>query len=806
MDYQLSIQGNQQTKIRLIFGFSDDFYTMRKILPGLLLLAVVHLTAQTKYTISGYVRESGSLETLPGVSVVNMKSKAGTVTNNYGFYSLTQTADSVDFYITYVGYVPYRVKFLLTRDTTITVDLQTVELETVVITDQQTEKISEGTQMSTVSIPVEQIKTIPALLGEKDVLKVVQLMPGVHSGNEGSSGFYVRGGGADQNLIILDDATVYNAYHLFGFFSIFNGDALKSVELTKGGFPARYGGRLSSVLEMQMKEGNKQEFHGEAGIGLISSRATFEGPIIKGRSSFLVSGRRTYIDALIYPFLPADNKFGYYFEDFNAKVNYDLNPNNRLYLSGYFGKDKFYAKFNAGQNYSDKAAMGWGNITSTLRWNHLWNDRLFSNTSFIFTDYNLEIGYEEHYNNDLFSLNYSSGIRDFSLKHDFDFAPGPNHFIKFGIISTYHRFSPSAIVVKSSYEPDNLFKQSILEAYESGIYFEDDWTIVPRLKVNVGFRLSHFYTQKKNYLRPEPRIAARFMIDENSSIKACFTIMNQYLHLLSNTGIGLPTDLWVPATKNVAPQSSWQTALGYARDIPKYKLMISAEAYYKHSTDVLGYKDGASFLLIGDPTADDGGVQWEKNVTSGQGWSYGFEFLVQKKVGKFTGWVGYTLSWTTLQFDSLNFGKKYYARYDRRNDVSVVGIYKVNDHITISATWVFGTGAAITLPLADYVVAEHDPLGGQTNQPANMYNWFVNDYGEKNSFRMAPYHRADIGVQFHKQMKHWERTFELSFYNVYNRKNPFFYYIGYNNFSNQRVLKQVSLFPIIPSVSWNIKF
>jgi hypothetical protein len=761
--------------------------------------------AQTKYTISGYVREANSQETLPGVAVVNMKAKSGTTTNNFGFYSLTQIADTVDFFVTYVGYVPYRVKFLLTKDTTITVDLQTVELQTVVITDQQTERISDGTQMSTVSIPVEQIKTIPALLGEKDVLKVVQLMPGVHSGSEGSSGFYVRGGGSDQNLIILDDATVYNAYHLFGFFSIFNGDALKSVELTKGGFPARYGGRLSSVLEMQMKEGNKQEFHGEAGIGLISSRLTLEGPIIKGRSSFLVSGRRTYIDALIYPFLPADNKFGYFFHDFNAKVNYDINPRNRIYLSGYLGKDKFSAKYNARQDYQDKAEIGWGNITSTLRWNHLWTDKLFSNTSFIFTNYKLEMGYEVKQGNDEFSLRYTSGIRDFSIKQDFDFAPGPNHFIKFGIIGTYHRFNPSAVVVESTYAPDNLFKQRILESYENGVYFEDDWTISSRVKVNIGFRLSHYLAQKKNYFRPEPRVAMRVMLDENSSMKACFTIMNQYMHLLSNTGIGLPTDLWVPATKNVGPMQSWQAALGYARDIPKYKLMVTAEGYYKRSTGVLGYKDGASFLMVGDIEEGDE-IQWEQNVTAGQSWSYGFEFLVQKKVGKFTGWVGYTLSWTQLQFDSLNFGKKYYARYDRRNDISVVGMYKITENIIVSATWVFGTGAAITLPTSEYTVSVHDPVGGQTTTPPNYNFYFVNDYGEKNGFRMAPYHRMDVGIQFHKQMKRWERTFEVSFYNLYNRKNPFFYYIGYDNNSNVRRLKQVSLFPLIPSVSWTIKF
>ncbi|HLG02877.1 MAG TPA: TonB-dependent receptor [Bacteroidia bacterium] len=767
----------------------------------LLLLIPCLLPAQkVRYSISGTVFEKSSLEKLPGVTVVNLKTKSGTATNNYGFYSLTLSPDSVKLQYSFVGYEPVVREFVLTKDTVLDIELLTKELATVTIID-ESEKVSENTQMSQVSIPVAQIKEIPALLGEKDVLKVVQLMPGVQKGQEGSSGFYVRGGGADQNLIILDDAVVYNAFHLFGFFSLFNGDALKSVELTKGGFPARYGGRLSSVLEMQMRDGDKEKYRVEAGIGLISSRATVEGPIKKGKSSFLVSGRRTYIDLLMRPLMKGPTKAGYFFYDFTGKINYQYNAKNSFYLSGYFGRDKFYSKLKEGL-YQSEASLGWGNATGTLRWNHIWGDKLFSNTSLIVTDYNLKIKVDEFYQTDSFQLVYSSGIRDLSLKYDFDFSPLPEHFIRFGFVSTYHSFFPSALVV-SGFGDGVDVKARKIEAWQSGLYVEDDWLITPRLKANIGFRLSYFAVQRKNYFRPEPRIAVRYRLRDNLSVKACWTVMNQYLHLLSNTGVGLPTDLWVPATKKVAPQQGWQAAAGVAKDFPEHNFALTVEGYYKHSRDVLGYREGASFFLIGDLGSGGEPINWEDEVTPGQSWSYGAEILLQRKAGKLTGWVGYTLSWTQMQFDEINFGEKYYARYDRRHDISIVAIYKATERITLSATWVYGTGNAITLPQAEYLVSEHDPTG---QQASNFQFWdFRSDFGKKNDFRMAAYHRLDAGIQFHRKKKRFEQTFEFSVYNVYNRKNPFYYYVGYDNAGNRK-LRQVSLFPIIPSVSWNWKF
>ena len=782
------------------------------LLMFLLLSSITRLSAQNKHTISGYVHEQGSSELLIGVSVYQPGANVGTTTNTYGFYSITLPAsDSVQLAFSYVGYRPVIRKMKLRQNVELNIDLQAEgmlrEVEITATTNRQ-EKVSESAQMSTIDIPVSQIKDIPALLGEKDVLKVIQLMPGVQKGSEGNSGIYVRGGGPDQNLIILDDATVYNASHLFGFFSLFNGDALKSVELTKGGFPARYGGRLSSVIDLNMKEGNKQEFHGEGGVGLIASRLMVEGPLKKGVSSFLVSGRRTYADLLARPLMPKEAKAGYYFYDLNTKVNYDFGRKNKLYLSGYFGQDKFSVKEKFNDGDFTKTGINWGNATGTFRWNHLFHDQLFGNASVIFSNYQLNIYSDDKTNNGTYTLDYLSGIRDMGIKYDLDFLPNPQHAIRAGIQSTYHRFKPSALVVKDSDLNRDTREIQNIDVVESGIYAEDTWHPIPRLRVNGGFRLTHFAVKNKTYLRPEPRLSGSYQLQPDLSVKASYARMNQFVHLLSNTGIGLPTDLWVPSTSRIAPQQSQQVALGFAKDIPKHDLTLTIEGYYKKSNNIVGYKEGASFLLIDGPESAEN-VSWENNITAGQGWSYGAEILLQRKVGRFSGWLGYTLSWTQLQFDSLNYGKKYYARYDRRHDISVVGIYQWSDRITLSGTWVYGTGNAITLPMATYEAPSNHP---STNPGSNYYYYTrsVTDYGAKNDFRMAPYHRMDVGIQFHKKKRWGERTWEVSFYNAYSRKNPFYYYLGVEKHEDteqsEMRLKQISLFPIIPSVSYNFKF
>ena len=790
---------------------------MKRYFPFCLLLITFsgHCLAQSRsnYTISGYISEKGSKENLPGVNIYIPKLKTGTTTNTYGFYSITLPADSVEFVVSYVGFQTQHFKFLLDSNKPLDIALETAQLNEVVVTSTKTERISQDVRMSKVDIPIEQIKNMPALLGEKDVMKTIQLLPGVQKGSEGSSGIYVRGGGPDQNLIILDDATVYNANHLFGFFSLFNGDALKSVELTKGGFPARYGGRLSSVIDMQMKDGDKEKIRGEAGIGLLSSRLTLEGPIKKDKASFLFSARRTYIDLLMRPFMSraSDAKVGYYFYDFNAKLNYVIDYKNKLYLSGYFGKDKFYlkeSKIDASNGITSRGGIDWGNATATLRWNHLINEKLFSNVSLIFTNFLFDINFKNKDASNNAQFRYFSGIRDYSLKADFDYFLNTKHTIKAGLYATYHFFRPDAIVLKDSYqgtESLNITSVTKINTYETALYAEDDFKISSKWRANGGIRLSNFNVRSKSYFNPEPRLSLRYSILSDLSLKASYSSMNQYIHLLSNSGIGLPSDLWVPSTDRVKPQQSSQVALGIAKDL-KLKdanYEISIEGYYKKSKNIIGYKEGASFIsLSGIDLSDEYRFTYEDIVTSGKCDSYGAEFFFQKKTGKFTGWIGYTLSWTWLQFNELNFGKRFPARYDRRHDISLVGTYKITERITLSAVWVYGTGNAITLPLSTYST----PVLPYSNNNGGYSNIFANDYGDKNSFRMSAYHRLDISVQFHKQRKHFERIFEFGVYNVYNRHNAFYYDTVVDPDTKQTKLIQVSLFPIIPSVSWTFKF
>lgn len=771
-----------------------------------------------RHTVSGYVREAVSGEYLTGVNIYLPATRSGTVTNTYGFYSITlSSTDSVELIFSYIGYTPVNIKVALNKDLELNIEMKSnIMLKEVTITGEMAERQSETAKMSSVKLQVAQVKNLPSLLGEKDILKVLQLMPGVQKGMEGSSGIYVRGGGPDQNLIILDDAIVYNASHLFGFFSIFNGDALKSVELIKGGFPARYGGRLSSVLDMNMKEGNKEEWHGEGGIGIISSRLTIEGPLSKNKSSILLSGRRTYADVIMRPLLKSadQDNTGYYFYDFNAKVNYDFGRKNKLFLSGYFGKDKFYLKKDD-QDVKENAGFLWRNATGTLRWNHLYNSKLFANTSLVFSNYTFGI-YDEYKvvaEQKNYYAEYNSGITDLTFKHDFDFIPGTNHMVKAGILAISHAFKPYAFVQIDENLSLNTNEAKTTRGLESGIYIEDTWRPIQNLKINGGMRFSHFASTRNRYHYFEPRLTAAWRFLNDYAVKGSYSEMNQYIHLISNTGINLPTDLWVPTTDRIKPQHSKQVAFGVVKDLRIPELSFSIEGYYKKMINVLGYKEGASFLQLDEP-GSSAGISWENNVTAGRAWSYGVEFLLEKKAGKLTGWIGYTLSWTQMQFDSLNFGKKYYARYDRRHDLSVVGIYKINDRITFSGTWVYGTGNAITMPMSSYNAIDHGQiidymkfsLGGHFQFPGSD----VNEYPEKNNFRMSSYHRLDLGIQFHKQKKWGERTWEISVYNAYNRRNAFYYYIERvfdettGKFYGQ--LKQVSLFPVIPSFSYSFRF
>lgn len=798
---------------------------MKKIVFAIILTIPIITFAQKKYTVSGYISEQGSKESLEGVSVYIKEYETGTVSNNYGFYSVTlPERDSITIIYSYVGFTSDTLKVSFHSHQLLNIGLlQGLNLKEVTVRAEK--PASEIVQMSSIKISAVEVKNVPMLFGEKDVFKTLMLLPGVQSGTEGTSGMYVRGGGPDQNLIILDEATIYNANHLLGFFSVFNGDAVKSVELIKGGFPARYGGRLSSIIDVNMKEGNKSSYHGEGGIGLIAAHAMVEGPIVKNKSSFMVSARRTYLDALIQPVLTMTNpgmNAGYFFYDFNAKLNYDFGDKNKLYASGYFGKDKFYMS-EKDYNLNMKAGLFWQNATGTIRWNHLFTNKIFSNLSFIFSDYTMKIYTQEKYDKDIFDMYYKSGIRDYSLKYDVTYVLSPSHSFFIGGVFTLHEFRPSALMIEStdtSYNPSQSIK---INGFEYALYAEDEINIRNKFKINPGIRLGMFSVRGKTYFSPEPRLNLSYNIKSNLAIKASYAMMNQNIHLLSSSNIGLPTDLLVPSTNNIKPQRSQQIALGIVYDWKKPHLSFSLEGYYKKMDHMIAYKEGTSFLFMDIAEGDlpkNGKLAWEESITSGNGWSYGMEFLLRRTSGKFTGWIGYTLSWTQQQFDELNFGKKFYARYDRRHDVSVVLMYSPNSKINLSLTWVYASGNAITMPESIYyqqgmneVLTSfmRNKLG--INSPYIVYEYqmnFVESYGERNNVRMKAFHHLDVGIQFIKTHKrNWKSIWEISVYNVYNHKNPFFYYIGSeydNNGNNVQRLKQICIFPIIPSFSYNFKF
>ena len=768
-----------------------------------LLLTSFQLVAQ-KHTISGYVEDATTGERMVGVNVVAKELSLGTTTNTFGFYSITLPESNFTLEMSFIGYQKASKNVNLEESVKINFELksQTEELDEITLIGE--ESIVKRTQSSVIEVPVEQIKSMPALLGEVDVLKAIQLLPGVQSGSEGTSGFYVRGGGPDQNLILLDGVPVYNASHLFGFFSVFNANAIKNVRLTKGGFPARFGGRLSSVLEIDMKEGNIKEFSGEASIGLIASKITLQGPIVKDKASFIVSARRTYLDILAQPFIIAassgSSTGGYYFYDLNAKVNYTISDKDRLYLSSYTGDDRFYASYRDDLLSNDKMkfGLGWGNLTSSLRWNHLYNDKLFSNTTLTFSKYKFNITASEEYTygiyQDKYEFDYFSGIRDWGLKMDFDYLPNPNHYIKFGLSNTYHTFMPGQLDLLTSepqyneYVDTSYVFSARLYSHDAFVYVEDDIKVNDRFKANIGVHASLFSVKGKIYPSVQPRLSARYLITENWSAKMSYAEMQQNVHLLTNSNAGLPTDIWVPSTDKVKPQSSRQIAGSITRTLKDGVYELSLEAYYKTMENLISYKEGSSFMSFKD---------WQETIeTGGQGESYGMELFLQKKKGKTSGWIGYTLSWTNRRFDNINFGEWYSYKYDRRHDISVVLSHKFSESFDMGMTWVYGTGNAITFPLANY----------SSNNEFGYYGEDIEFYGKRNSTRMAAYHRLDLGANFHKKKKKGIRTTSIGLYNAYSRKNPFFVYLNTDWDTGQRSARQVSLFPIIPSITYNYKF
>lgn len=757
-------------------------------------------------TISGYVREQGSLEKLPGVVVSVEGNSQHTVSNTYGFYSLSLPSDK-NYTISFssLGYKKIEKQVDLRTETFLSVDLPT----SVTHLDEVTVKDEKLTELGMTRLPIQQIKQIPTLLGEKDVIKALQLLPGVQIATEGFTALYVRGGGPDQNLILLDEAPVYNANHLFGLFSTFNGDAIGNVTFWKGGFPARYGGRLSSVIDLKMKEGNKEKFHGEGGIGLLSSRLTLEGPISKGKSSYLISARRSYFDLISKPFLQKNNATLYNFFDINAKGNVELSPRNNLYLSGYFGNDKLAnneLSINSASIVQTKSKLIWGNATGTLRWNHQLNSKLFANTTLLFTNFNFDLTEDFHRQRDSvstgMSTSFQSSLQDWGFKTDFDYYPNNFHTIKAGFQFTRHRFKPRIYAFEDLTQKSSEKNTEKYISAEYSLYVEDAFKISNQINFDGGLRLAGLKSDGKQYFFFEPRLTLNYLLAKKWSISASYSRGNQFIHLLSNTGIGLSTDLWVPTTKQTPPQQADQITAGISRKFPKNGLVFTVETFRKWLRNIIAYREGASFLAISDGVQE---LKWKDNVTNGKGWAYGTELLLQKNTGKLTGWIGYTLSWTIHQFDDLNNGKRFFPRYDRRHDISLVGSYKISEKVRISANWLYATGNSISAPQS-YSFINYDfsanPTGGAINT--------IDYQGSRNSFRAEPYHRLDLSVQLLKKKRWGERSWEFGLYNAYSRKNPFYYYLKTRNDfveKGQRTeLVKKSLFPVIPSITYNFKF
>ncbi len=773
------------------------------------------LFAQKTFTISGFVEDSATTEKLLSVAIYEPTLKLGVVTNNYGFYSLTLPKGEVTLAVSYVGYQPRIVKINLDRDIRYDMKLADgIEIQTVEVKSKRQGKIEEQVQGSRIVIPIEQLKKIPALMGEVDVLKVLQLLPGVQSGSEGQNGLYVRGGSPDQNLILLDGVPIYNVSHLGGFFSTFNGDAIKDVSLIKGGFPARYGGRLSSVIEIETKDGNMKEFHGEGGIGLIASRLTLEGPIVKNKASFMVSARRTYLDVLLNPAIKKsiadggnNTKFDldFYFYDLNAKLNWKINAKNRLFFSIYNGLDKLGLDITEYDNpqktefFRLQTGFKQGNLTSALRWNYLVNDKLFMNTTLMYTRFGVNQLVGAEIKNDAalpaqsFSQLYTSSIFDWSGRIDFDYLPNPNHRFRFGLGETYHTYKPGATQVKFNF--DNFKRDTTLgdsPSYSNEIYlYGEDEMKLGKLKINGGLHWSGFLSGGKFFNALQPRVSLNYPIAKNTALKASFATMQQYVNLLNNDGIGIQTELWVPSTNRIRPQSSWQAVLGAAQTLGDgYE--CSFEAYYKDMKNVLAYQEGVSFFGREN--------QWQDKVVQGNGRAYGMEFFVQKKEGDLTGWIGYTLSWNKRTFSELNNGIEFPFQYDRRHDFKSVLVYKLTPKWSISGSWQYGTGNAITLRSTNLPAQ----LNGSIFEPL-----YASNTGERNLYRMSPYHRLDLSAERERKHRWGTSKWIFSIYNAYNRPNPYTLLEDSQSASNGvRVIRyrQLSLFPIIPTTTWAFKF
>ena len=793
-----------------------------------------------KFTISGYVTDGASSETLIGANILESRRSTGTATNPFGFYSLTLPEGETELVFSYLGYESRHSRFELTKDTLLNVRLDSNnQLAEVVVLSDKREAGIESTAMGAHEIPMTQIRHTPSILGEADLLKTIQLMPGVQAGMEGFAGMYVRGGGPDQNLVMLDGIPVYNADHLLGVFSIFTPEAVKNTTLFKSSFPARYGGRLSSIVDVRTNDGDMHKYHGAFSIGLLTDKLHIEGPIWKERTSFSFSARA--IPTLFFKNLIVDkddtysDKYNYYFYDVNAKVNHKFSDRSRIFLSFYKGKDHYHYDSdyhgdnydNSIKNYSkDNSHLNWGNTIAYGRWNYVFNSKLFCNTTVSYNKYemgldgNIEDTYtvankvQDRY---YYSSKFNSGIRDWSARMDFDYTPMPQHHIKFGAEYIHHTFRPGIATSKiqdidnGALQEDTVYNTSnshAMRGQEISLYAEDNFNVNARLSLNAGVRTSLFHTQGKSYYSLQPRLSARYDLGQGYSAKASYTCMAQYVHLLSSTPLSMPTDLWVPITKDISPMYANQFSIGgYYSGLPGWE--FSVEGYYKQMKHILEYQDGVSFF--GTST------NWEEKVEMGEGRSFGLELMVQKTLGKTTGWLAYTLSKTDHRFKNgtINQGRWFPYKYDRRHSISLNLSHKFSDRIDAGASWIFNTGGCITIPEKATIIIRPDGSIEETGY-----------ISRRNNYRLPASHRLNLGVNFNKKTKHGMRTWNISIYNAYNAMNPNIVYSKYKNGYNvyyddfyesiyhgntgqkkaQTVIKKITILPCIPSVTYTYRF
>ena len=756
--------------------------------------------AQTQYTLSGVVRAADTHEVLPGASVAVPTLAAGTATDEKGAYSLPLPAGTHEVVISFLGYQSVTRTVTLRRAQRLLVELPTAanELGEVVVTGSGTlEQKLQTTQMSVEHLTAREAKLLPALFGEVDLLKTLQLKPGVQNGGEGTSGLFVRGGSSDQNLVLVDDAVVYNPAHLFGLFSVFNPDAVQSVDLYKGGFPAQYGGRLSSIIDVRLREGSHEKVGVSGGIGLISSRLAVEGPLAKGKGSFLVSGRRTYFDI----FTRQINKLNegsvdynpipdYYFYDFNFKANYKLGTNDQVFLTGYLGRDIF--GFNSTNGFNIK--FNWGNTVGSLRWNHVFSPKLYVNTTVSATNYKYQIGNQL----DQFGFGISSSIRDYAVRTDFDYALDNHHALKFGATVTNHQFGVGRLNANSGDGTLNINSDVHYTGQEAGVYVSDNFRVNKKLQLDYGLRLTGFQSGSDHFGGIEPRFAARYSLTPKTSLKLSYAQMYQYVHLVTNSGATLPTDIWYPSRLNVKPQRSQQVATGVSFLLGKGSFLLTDEIYYKWAHHQVDFRDGAQLFANSDLDAE---------FLFGNGWAYGNELYLEKKQGRTTGWLGYTLAWTKRKFPpqrgttGINNGDTFYPTYDRRHNLTAVVLHQLSTRFNLTGSFVFSSGNPTTLPQSRFIY--QDIYGANYN--------VVPVYPERNTYRLASYHRLDLGVVYKLRPRHGEQDLTLSIYNAYNHRNPYFIYFDQIKDEQTNLVigyraRQVSLFPVIPAITYNFKF